>query len=243
MWFAASRSAWILALACAWLAPSNVSALTLEAVKARGTLVCGVSQGIIGFSSRGENGEWEGLDADFCRALAAAIFDDPAKVEFVPLSAEDRFKALQSKSIDVLSRNSSWTMSRETGLGLAFAGRQLLRRSGVDDAPCAQPLQRARTRRQQGLRPERHHDRAEPAGLFPRQQHELRGGRDRVRRRIADGLQRGPMRCRDGGCLAASRRAAEALLAAAATTSCRKSSPRSRSDLLSGRTISNGSTS
>jgi len=118
---AASRFASI-ALACLWLGPTDVSAQTLATVKDRGTLVCGVSQGIIGFSSRAESGEWEGLDADFCRALAAAIFDDPAKVQFVPLSAEERFKALQSKSIDVLSRNSSWTMSRETGLGLAFAG-------------------------------------------------------------------------------------------------------------------------
>ena len=76
----------------------------------------------VGFSSQSDKGEWSGFDADFCRALAAAIFNDAGKVTFVPLSASDRFGALQSKQIDVLSRNSTWTMSRETELGLAFAG-------------------------------------------------------------------------------------------------------------------------
>jgi general L-amino acid transport system substrate-binding protein len=94
----------------------------LKAIKDRGAVVCGVSPGVMGFSLRSGNGEWTGIDVDFCRALAAAIFDDAAKVRFVPLSADDRFRALQSKEIDVLSRNSTWTMSRETGLGLIFAG-------------------------------------------------------------------------------------------------------------------------
>ncbi len=101
---------------------AETNAQTLEAVKQRGTLICGVSQGVLGFSSRSEQGEWSGLDVDFCRALAAAIFNDAGKVQYVPLSAGDRFRALQSKQIDVLSRNSTWTMSRETELGLAFAG-------------------------------------------------------------------------------------------------------------------------
>ena len=68
------------------------------------------------------DGQWTGLDVDFCRALAAAIFNDASKVQFEALSATDRFEALQSKKIDVLSRNSTWTLSRETELGLAFAG-------------------------------------------------------------------------------------------------------------------------
>ena len=76
----------------------------------------------LGFSDKSDKSEWTGFDADFCRALAAAIFNDPAKVTFVPLSASDRFGALRSKQIDVLSRNSTWTMGRETELGLAFAG-------------------------------------------------------------------------------------------------------------------------
>jgi general L-amino acid transport system substrate-binding protein len=100
----------------------GASAQTLKAVKERGVLTCGVSQGVIGFSVQSTGGEWAGLDADFCRALAAAIFNDATRVKFVPLSADDRFRPLQSKEIDVLSRNSTWTMSRETGLGLAFAG-------------------------------------------------------------------------------------------------------------------------
>jgi general L-amino acid transport system substrate-binding protein len=98
------------------------SAQTLQAVKERGTVACGVSQGVVGFSIKSDAGEWTGIDADFCRALAAAIFNDATKVTFVPLSADERFRALQSKEIDLLSRNSSWTMSRETELGLAFAG-------------------------------------------------------------------------------------------------------------------------
>ncbi len=97
------------------------SAQTLKAVKARGQLVCGVSEGIAGFSAKSPTGEWRGFDVDFCRALAAAVFDDPSKVKFVPLSADKRFAALQKNEIDVLSRNSTWTMGRETELGLAFA--------------------------------------------------------------------------------------------------------------------------
>ena len=100
----------------------GATAQTLKAVKERGAVVCGVSQGIVGFSDKTDKGQWTGFDADFCRALAAAIFNDPAKVTFVPLSASDRFGALRSKQIDVLSRNSTWTMGRETELDLAFAG-------------------------------------------------------------------------------------------------------------------------
>src|ERR1700750_2317909 len=95
---------------------------TLAAVKARGTLNCGVVQGLLGFSSQGEGNAWTGLDVDICRAIAAAIFGDPGKVTFTPLDAAGRFPALQSGAIDLLSRNSTWTMSRETSLGLMFAG-------------------------------------------------------------------------------------------------------------------------
>jgi general L-amino acid transport system substrate-binding protein len=105
----------------AWLAPAPASAQTLQAIKDRGTLACGVSQGIIGFSAKSYREEWSGMDVDFCRALAAAIFNDASKVTFVPLSATDRFAALQAKQIDILSRNSTWTLSREAELGLLFA--------------------------------------------------------------------------------------------------------------------------
>jgi general L-amino acid transport system substrate-binding protein len=96
-------------------------AQTLKAVKERGSLLCGVSQGIAGFSIPDDKGNWSGLDVEFCRAIAAAIFNDASKVKFAPLSSKDRFTALQSSSIDVLSRNSTWTSSRDTSLGLNFA--------------------------------------------------------------------------------------------------------------------------
>jgi general L-amino acid transport system substrate-binding protein len=98
------------------------SAQTLKAVKERGTLLCGVSQGLSGFSAPDDKGNWSGFDVDLCRAIAAAIFNDVGKVKYVPLSADDRFTALKSGNIDVLSRDTTWTMGRETSLGLNFAG-------------------------------------------------------------------------------------------------------------------------
>jgi hypothetical protein len=106
------------------LSGSALSAVagTLETVQQRGVLQCGVSEGLLGFSARNGVGEWSGFDVDFCRAVAGAIFDDRMKVAFVPLSASERFDALRTGRIDLLSRNSTWTLGREAGLGLAFAG-------------------------------------------------------------------------------------------------------------------------
>jgi general L-amino acid transport system substrate-binding protein len=98
------------------------SSPTLDQVKARGFLICGVNEGLPGFSFVDERGAWTGFDVDFCRALAAAIFDDPNKTHLVPLSADARFQALKDGKIDVLSRNSTWTMGRETEYGLTFVG-------------------------------------------------------------------------------------------------------------------------
>src|ERR1700751_3138533 len=95
-------------------------AQTLKAVKDRGQLVCGANGTLAGFGIPDPQGNWTGFDVDFCRAIAAAIFDDPNKVKFVPLTAKDRFTALQSGEIDVLSRNTTWTLSRDTSLGLDF---------------------------------------------------------------------------------------------------------------------------
>jgi general L-amino acid transport system substrate-binding protein len=95
------------------------AAETLAAMKQRGALACGVSEGIYGFSIETPTG-WAGFDVDLCRALAAAVFNDPAKVRYVPLNAAARFASLQSGAIDVLSRNSTWTMSREIELKLVF---------------------------------------------------------------------------------------------------------------------------
>jgi general L-amino acid transport system substrate-binding protein len=110
-----------LALA-AGLSTQAATAQTLKSVKDRGMLSCGVSQGLPGFSSPDDKGNWTGLDVDICRAVAAAIFNDPTKIKFVPLSAKDRFTALQSGEIDVLSRNTTWTLSRDTTLGANFTG-------------------------------------------------------------------------------------------------------------------------
>ncbi|WP_150286845.1 amino acid ABC transporter substrate-binding protein [Rhabdaerophilum calidifontis] len=96
------------------------SAQTLNQVKTRGVLQCGSNTGLAGFGQPDAQGNWTGLDVDFCRAVAAAIFNDAAKVKFVPLSAKDRFTALQSGEVDVLVRNTTWTMSRDTSLGLEF---------------------------------------------------------------------------------------------------------------------------
>jgi len=101
------------------LAPANAQT-TLKTIKERGVLSCGVSQGLPGFSAPDDTGKWSGLDVDFCRALAAVVLNDPLKIKFVPLSAKDRFTALQSGEIDVLSRNTTWSLSRDTSLGLNF---------------------------------------------------------------------------------------------------------------------------
>ena len=100
----------------------DAAGLTLKAIKARGYLQCGVSQGLPGFSNPDDKGNWTGIDVDLCRAVAAAIFGDDSKVKYRPLSAKDRFTALQSGEIDILSRNTTWTMSRDTSLGFNFAG-------------------------------------------------------------------------------------------------------------------------
>ncbi len=96
------------------------AAQTLNTVKQRGILNCGANGTLAGFGLPDAQGNWTGFDVDYCRAIAAAIFDDPTKVKFVPLSAKDRFTALQSGEVDVLARNTTWTSSRDTSLGLNF---------------------------------------------------------------------------------------------------------------------------
>jgi general L-amino acid transport system substrate-binding protein len=109
------------ALAAATIA-ATAEAATLDTVKERGKLVCGVNQGLAGFAAPDAGGKWSGFDVDFCRAVAAAIFGDAEKVEYVPLSVGERFDALVGGKVDLLSRNSTWTMSREADLGLTFVG-------------------------------------------------------------------------------------------------------------------------
>lgn len=95
---------------------------TLDAVKARGRLNCGVHEGLVGFAYIDNRGAWRGFDADFCRGMAAAIFGNPDAVRFVPLTARNRFEALAAGQVDVVWRNSSWTMERDTAGDLSFAG-------------------------------------------------------------------------------------------------------------------------
>lgn len=104
------------------MSAAAASAATLDDVKAKGFVQCGVNTGLLGFASTNDQGEWAGFDIDYCKAVAAAIFGDPTKVKFSPLNAKERFTALQSGEVDVLARNSTWTMSRDTSLGLMFVG-------------------------------------------------------------------------------------------------------------------------
>ncbi|GAB5390006.1 MAG: amino acid ABC transporter substrate-binding protein [Alphaproteobacteria bacterium] len=104
-------------------AATGAEAATLDQIKEAGVLKCGVNTSLAGFSAPDSQGNWSGLDVDYCRAVAAAIFDgDSSKVSFQPLSAQQRFTALQSGEVDILSRNTTWTLSRDTSLGLNFSG-------------------------------------------------------------------------------------------------------------------------
>ncbi|MCK6453389.1 MAG: amino acid ABC transporter substrate-binding protein [Alphaproteobacteria bacterium] len=135
--YAAAAAAAVLALCGAAQAQQ-----TLENVKKRGQLVCGVSQGNPGFSNPDAQGNWTGLDVALCRAVSAAIFADAKRIKFVPLSAKDRFTALQSGEVDLLSRTTTWTMSRDTQLGFDFVavnfydgqGFMVPKKSGVKSA-------------------------------------------------------------------------------------------------------------
>ena len=112
-------------VACAIVFAFTVSASTaqtLNTVKTRGILNCGANAGLAGFGLPDKQGNWTGFDVDYCRAIAAAIFNDPTKVQFRALSAKDRFTALQTGEVDVLSRNTTWTLSRDTSLGANFTG-------------------------------------------------------------------------------------------------------------------------
>ncbi len=117
-----SRIAAAAAVVFALASGSAHAGKTLDSVRAKGFVQCGVSQGLPGFSNPDTSGNWTGIDADVCRAIAAAVFGDATKVKFTPTSGKDRFTALQSGEIDVLSRNTTWTLTRDTSSGLDFVG-------------------------------------------------------------------------------------------------------------------------
>jgi general L-amino acid transport system substrate-binding protein len=112
----------LIVLAALAVAMPALAQKTIETSKSRGQILCGVSQGLPGFSNPDAKGNWSGFDVDFCKAVAAAALGDASKVRFLPLSAKERFTALQSGEVDILSRNTTWTLSRDTALGLDFAG-------------------------------------------------------------------------------------------------------------------------
>ncbi len=108
------------AIAAAAITYERYDTKTLKRTVKRGEVLCGVNAGLPGFSIPDDKGNWTGFDVDFCRAVAAAIFNDPKKIKFVPLDASERFKELQSRKVDILSRNTTWSMSRETTYDLYF---------------------------------------------------------------------------------------------------------------------------
>ncbi|WP_152205904.1 amino acid ABC transporter substrate-binding protein [Marinobacter changyiensis] len=124
------------------LMTGNVLASILDDVKSRGHVQCGVTTGLPGFSQPDDKGNWTGIDVDTCRAVAAAVFGSADKVQFTPLTAKERFTALQSGEIDILSRNTTWTLTRDTSLGLNFTGTNyydgqgflVSKKLGVDNA-------------------------------------------------------------------------------------------------------------
>ena len=111
----------VVAVSAAMIA-NSASAGTLQDVQKAGELKCGVSTGLAGFSNPNAKGQWEGLDVEYCQAVAAAVLGDKTKIKYVPLNAKERFTALQSGEVDVLSRNTTWTLQRDGSLGLNFVG-------------------------------------------------------------------------------------------------------------------------
>jgi general L-amino acid transport system substrate-binding protein len=115
-------ASFIAVAATATLMATAATAGTLDDVKAKGFIQCGVTTGLAGFAAPDNSGKWVGFDVDICRAMAAAIFADPEKVKYTPTTAKERFTALQSGEIDVLARNTTWTFSRDVNLGFEFVG-------------------------------------------------------------------------------------------------------------------------
>jgi len=102
-------------------APAS-NATTLDTIRARGTLICGVNTGLAGFAQPDSQGVWRGFDVDYCRAVALALWNDATKVRYVPTTSQNRFTALQSGEVDMLARNTTWTLSRDTSMGFDFTG-------------------------------------------------------------------------------------------------------------------------
>ncbi len=176
------------AVAAAAITYERYDTRTLKRTIRRGEVLCGVNTGLPGFSIPDDKGNWSGFDVDFCRAVAAAIFDDPTKAKFIPLDANERFKELQNRKVDILSRNSTWSMSRETSYDLYFPAVAYYDGEGFMVPTARKHRFGAGARRQQGLRAVGNHDATQPRRLFPRQQHEIPGDEIRKAGRCHQGL-------------------------------------------------------
>ncbi len=167
------------AVAAAAITYERYDTKTLKRTRNRDAVHCGVNTGLPGFSSMDEKGNWSGFDVDFCRAIAAAIFDDPRKVKFIPLDAKERFTELQKRKVDVLSRNSTWSMARETNYALHFAAVSYYDGQGFmvpksRNAASGMELDGSKVCVQTGTT----HG-AQSGRLFPRQQHQISGDQAR----------------------------------------------------------------
>ena len=160
---------------------------TLDQVKARGSLICGSNIGLAGFGLPDDQGVWKGLDIDECRAIAAAIFNDPTKVKFLPINAKDRPTILASGEIDVLIRNTTWTLSRQIA-GMFFTGVNFYDGQGFMVRKKLGVEFRAEARRRVDLHPAGHHHRTQRRRFLSRPRYEIRAGGLRHRRGGGEGL-------------------------------------------------------
>ncbi len=153
---------------------------TLDAIKQRGQLVCGVNPSLPGFSAADSQGNWTGLDVDVCKALAATVLNDANKIKWVPLNASQRFAALQSGEVDILSRNTTWTLTRDASLGLHFTGTTYYDGQGFMVHQEEQDHLGQAAEGRHGVRAVGHHHREEPQRLLQvgRPEHEAGGVRD-----------------------------------------------------------------
>ena len=185
---------WAAAALVAMSGTASAQQKTLDAVKQRGQLVCGVNVGLAGFSAPDDKGAWSGLDVDYCKAIAAAVLGDASKVRYVATTTKERFTALQSRELDVLARNTTWTLNRDSKQGLSFVGVNYYDGQGfiVKKSANVKVGQGAVGRHR--LRAERHHHRAQPRRLLPRQQAAVQDAGVREGGRGAQGLPGRPLR-------------------------------------------------
>ncbi len=213
---------------------------TLETIRARGHVLCGIGEAQPGFSEATQSGERSGLDVEFCTALAAAVFGSKDAVKFWPLSANDRFKALQSGDVDVVARGAAWTLSRDTEFGARFTGVLFYDGQGFSDAARQCGGERVRAVGRLDLRPSRRDGRAGRLGVLRHAAHALpdrgagelgRSGQSLCRRQLHRPHRRH---------LHARRGAQQAQVAGGPHHSARSSSPRSRSGPPCARTTPSG---